>query len=310
MAGLSPGIVIHQDEAAANAAFQQFMRDDKRKRHELNPTRHIHVASGGRGWQGDLAKYRTSLLVLVGLAGVVLLVTSFNLTSMLLARATTRRRELAVRAAIGAGRSRLVRQMFTESALLAMAAGAVGLAIMSSTGNTILGFLPQGHINLVLDLSPDLRTLWFTAGLTVLAGVVIGLVPALQSTGNNLTLGLKSDSAASTGDSRGAIFRQALTIGQVALSLSLLATAGLFERSLANLRAADPFPQPDRVLLFRMKPQKELYDDQRIRILTAEVVRRMSTLTGVTFAALAEEGPRSEEHTSELQSPMYLVCRL
>ena len=121
--------------------------------------------------------------------------------------------------------------------------------------------------------------------------MVIGLVPALQSTGNNLTLGLKSDSAASTGDSRGAIFRQALTIGQVALSLSLLATAGLFERSLANLRAADPFPQPDRVLLFRMKPQKELYDDQRIRILTAEVVRRMSTLPGVKFAALAEEGP-------------------
>src|SRR6266550_161046 len=291
MARLNPGIGIVQAEAVADAACQQFLRDDQLNEHEVNPTRHIRVAPGGRGWQGDLAQYRTSLLVLVGLAGVVLLVTSFNLTSMLLARATTRRRELAVRAAIGAGRSRLVRQMFTESALLAMAAGAVGLAIMSSTGNTILGFLPQGHINLVLDLSPDLRTLWFTAGLTVLAGVVIGLVPALQSTGNNLTLGLKGDSAASTGDSRGAIFRQALTIGQVALSLSLLATAGLFERSLANLRAADPFPQPDRVLLFRMKPQKELYDDQRIRILTAEVVRRMSTLPGVKFAALAEEGP-------------------
>ena len=127
-----------------------------------------------------------------------------------------------------------------------------------------------------------------------------------QSTGNNLTLGLKSDSAASTGDSRGAIFRQALTIGQVALSLSLLATAGLFERSLANLRAADPFPQPDRVLLFRMKPQKEFYDGQRIRTLTADVVRRMSTLPGVELAALAEEGPygsrgamRSAVHASD-----------
>src|SRR5204863_7763125 len=132
---------------------------------------------------------------------------------------------------------------------------------------------------------------WLVAGLHVLAGVVLVLVPAVPCTGNRLTLGLKSDSAASTGDARGAIFRQALTIGEVALSLSLLATAGLFERSLANLRAADPFPQPDRVLLFRMKPQKELYDDQRIRILTAEVVRRMSTLPGVKFAALAEEGP-------------------
>src|SRR5438477_5310606 len=306
MARLKPGIGIVQAEAAADAACQQFLRDDQLNQHEVNPTRHIRVAPGGRGWQGDLAKYRASLLVLVGLAGVVLLVTSFNLTSMLLARATTRRRELAVRAAIGAGRGRLVRQMFTESALLAMAAGAVGLAIMSSTGSTILGFLPRGHINVVLDLSPDLRTLWFTAGLTVVAGVVIGLVPALQSTRNNLTLGLKNDSAASIGDARGDIFRQALTIGQVALSLLLLTIAGLFERSMANLRAADPFPQPDRVLLFRMKPQKELYDDQRIRTLTADVVRRISTLPGVKFAALAEEGPygsrgamRATVHTSD-----------
>src|SRR6266550_3251800 len=90
MARLNPGIGIVQAEAAADAACQQFLRDDQLNRHEVNPTRHIHVASGGRGWQGDLAKYRTSLLVLVGLAGVVLLVTSFNLTSMLLARATTR----------------------------------------------------------------------------------------------------------------------------------------------------------------------------------------------------------------------------
>jgi len=306
MARLNPGIGIAQAEAATDAACQQFLRDHQLDRHEVNPARHIRLVPGGRGWQGDLRQYRTSLLVLVGLAGVVLLVTAFNLTGMLLARATTRRRELAVRAAIGAGRSRLIRQMFTESALLAMAAGAVGLAIMSSTGNTILRFLPQGHINMVLDLSPDLRTLWFTAGLTILAGVVIGLVPSLQSTGNNVSLGLKSDSAASIGDAKGGIFRQALTIGQVALSLLLLTIAGLFERSLANLRAADPFPQPDRVLLFRMKPQKEFYEGQRIRTLTADVVRRMSTLPGVELAALAEEGPygsrgalRSAVHASD-----------
>jgi predicted permease len=306
MARLNPGIGIAQAEAATDAACQQFLRDDQLNRHEVNPARHIRLAPGGRGWQGDLGQYRTSLLVLVGLAAVVLLVTAFNLTGMLLARATTRRREFAVRAAIGAGRSRLIRQMFTESALLAMAGGAVGLALMSSTGNTILRFLPQGHINMVLDLSPDPRTLGFTAGLTILAGVVIGLVPAFQSTGNNVSLGLKSDSAASIGDARGAIFRQALTIGQVALSLLLLTIAGLFERSLANLRAADPFPQPDRVLLFRMKPQKELYDGQRIRTLTANVIRRMSTLPGVEFAALAEEGPygsrgamRSAVHASD-----------
>src|SRR5438445_516429 len=180
MARLNPGIGIAQAEAATDAACQQFLRDHQLDRHEVNPARHIRLVPGGRGWQGDLRQYRTSLLVLVGLAGVVLLVTAFNLTGMLLARATTRRRELAVRAAIGAGRSRLIRQMFTESALLAMAAGAVGLAIMSSTGNTILRFLPQGHINMVLDLSPDLRTLWFTAGLHVVGCCVIGCVPVLN----------------------------------------------------------------------------------------------------------------------------------
>lgn len=291
MARLKPGIGMAQAEAAADGAFQQLSRNDPRNQHEVNPTRHIRLALGGTGWQGELAQYRTSLLVLVGLAGVVLLITSFNLTGMLLARATTRRRELAVRSAIGAGRGRLVRQMFTESVLLAVAAGGAGLVIVSSTGNAIRSFLPNGHINVVLDLSPDSLTLWFTAGLTLVAGVVIGLVPALQATRNNLPLGLKSDSAASIGDARGAIFRKALTIGQIALSLVLLTIAGLFERSLANLEGADPFPQPDRVLLFRMKPQKELYDGTRIRALTTEVARRMSELPGVKSAALAEEGP-------------------
>src|SRR6266446_1801969 len=291
MARLKPGIGIVQAEAAADAACEQFLQDDRFNQHEANPTRHIRLAPGARGWQGDLAHYRTSLLVLVGLACVVLLVASFNLTSMLHARATTRRRELAVRAAIGAGKSRLVRQMFTESTLLATAAGAASLAIMSSTGETILGFLPQGHINVVLNVSPDLRTLWFTAALTVFVGVLMGLVPALYVTRSNLTLALKSDSAASIGDARVAVFRRVLTMGQVALSLLLLTMAGLFERSLMNLRAADPFPEPDRVLVFRMKPQKELYDGQKIRNFTAEVAHRMSTLPGVNFAGLAEEGP-------------------
>jgi predicted permease len=291
MARLNPGIGIAQAEAVTGAVCQQFLRNDVANQHEVNPTRDIRLAPGSRGWQGDVAQYRTSLLVLVGLASVVLLVASFNLTSMLLARATTRRRELAVRAAIGAGRGRLIRQMFTESVLLAIAAGAAGLAITSSTGSTIRGFLPKGHINVVLDLSPDLRTLWFTTGLTVLAGVIIGFVPALQATRNHLTPGLKGDSAASIGDARGAMFRTSLTIAQIALSLSVLTMAGLFARSLANLETADPFPQPDRVLLFRMKPQKELYDGERIRVFTSEVLRRISTVPEVKFAALAEEGP-------------------
>jgi len=305
-ARLKPGIGIVQAETVTDAASRQFLRDDPDNQRRVNPIRHVRLALGARGWPGELAPYRTSLLVLVGLAGVVLLLTCCNLASMLLARATTRRREFAVCAAIGASRGRLVRQMFMESLLLAIAAGAAGLAIMSSTGNMIRSFLPQGHINVVLDLNPDLRSLWSTLGATLLAGVVIGLLPAFEATRNNMTLGLKSDSAASIGDARAAVFRKSLTIGQVALSLVLLTTAGLFERSVRNLEGEDPFPQPDRVLLFRMKPQRELYDGERIRVLTAEVVRRMSVLPGVKAAALAEEGPygsrgamRAIMHTSD-----------
>jgi len=290
-ARLKPGIGIVQAETATDAASQQLLHDDQYNQRRVNPICHVRLAPGRRGSPGELAPYRTSLLVLVGLAGIVLLLTCFNLTSMLLARATSRRREFAVRAAIGAGRGRLVRQMFMESLLLAIAAGAAGLAIMSSTGNLIRSFLPQGHINVVLDLNPDLRSLWSALGATLLAGVLIGLLPAFEATRNNITLGLKSDSAASIGDARAAAFRKGLTIAQVALSLLLLTTAGLFERSVRNLEAEDPFPQPDRVLLFRMKPQRELYDGERIRVLAAEVVRRTSALPGVKAAALAEEGP-------------------
>ena len=291
MARLKPGVSMAQAEAANDAASQQLLRADPENQRAVNPIRQVRLAPGDGGWREDVAQYRTSLLALVALAGMVLLIASFNLANMLLARATARQREFVVRAAIGAGRSRLVRQLLTESTLLALAGGVAGFAIMSCTGAVMLGFLPRGHINTVLNLHPDSRTLGFTVGLTVLAGLVFGLMPALYATRPQTAESLKSDSPSSLGDGAGARFRQALAVGQVALSFLLLAAGGVFERSLGNLRAADPFPQPNHVLLFRMKPQEELYDGRRIRLLISEVGRRMSALPGVRAAGLAEEGP-------------------
>jgi predicted permease len=291
MARLKPGVSLAQAEAATDASFQQFLHDHPDQQRRSNPMRHVRVLPGDKGWQEDLAQFRKPLIALLGLAGLVLLIACTNLASMLLARAMAQRREMAVRAAIGAGRARLVRQMLTESLLLSTAGGLFGLAVAAWAGRILFGFLPQQHIHIALDLAPDMRTAWFIAGLALLAAVLFGLIPTLQATRGDLTVSLKSDSAGSLGDTSGTSFRRFLVIGQVGLSLLLLVMAGLFERMLGHLRGGESFPQSDRVLLFTMKPQHELYDPERIRTLTNEVVRRVSELRGVRSAALAENGP-------------------
>jgi hypothetical protein len=155
----------------------------------------------------------------------------------------------------------------------------------------LFGFLPQGHIAITLDVDPDARAVWFTVGLSLFTAAILGLVSGLWSTRGDIAFSLRSDSGRSVGDARGSRLRKAFVIGQVALSVLLLALAGTFGRSLGMLRAGELFPQADRVLLFTMKPQHELYGPDKMIPLTAEVVRRMSSLPGVQSAALAENGP-------------------
>jgi predicted permease len=231
------------------------------------------------------------MFVLLALAGLVLLIACTNLATMQLARSTVRHREIAMRTAMGAGRVRLIRQLLLESLILSVGGGAIGIAVASWTGKIIFGFLPQGHAPIALDLAPDARVLWFTIGISLLTSVLFGLTPALQSTRGNVAIALKTNLGRSTGDVGGANLRKSFLISQVALSLLLLIMAGLFQRSLANLRTLNVYPQADRVLVFRIKPQEELYDHERMRNLTAEVVRRISDLPGVKSAAFAEEGP-------------------
>ncbi len=304
MARLKPGVGIAQAEAATDAECRQLLRADPEEQHRENPERGVRLLPGNRGWEGDLAQFRQPLLILFGLAGLVLLIASTNLAGMLFARAAARRREFALRAAIGAGRRRLIRQIVTEGALLSLASGALAYVAVSQTGGALFDFLPQGHISISLDLAPDSRVAWFTAGLTLLTGILFGLIPALQATRGELALALKSDSAAAAGDGGGWGIRRALVAGQVALSVVLLMAAGLLWRSLTNLRAGEFFRQPDRVLLFTLKPQVELYNPEHMRSLTAEIARRMAQLPGVESAALAENGPLgSRMSEADVQTP-------
>jgi len=153
---------------------------------------------------------------------------------------------------------------------------------------------------MVLDLRPDFRAVLFTFSVSLASGILFGLLPALPATGGDLAGALKTDSADSVGEGSGFSFRKILVVSQVALSLLLLIVAGLFLRTLTTLRATDYGYRPDKVLLFTMKPQVELYSPQQIRNMTAELVRRIALLPGVRSAGIAEDGPLSSRGGSSM----------
>jgi predicted permease len=290
-ARIKPGMSQAQLESLANSQFQEFLRTTPFQRIRNRRYRQIRVLAGDTGWPGQLEQFHAPLFVLLALVAAVLLIACANVANMLLARATARSRELAVRASLGAGRARLVRQMLAESVLLSLLGGAVGIAVAYAAEQLLIHFLPQGHISIVVDLHLDARALIFTFALSLATGLLFGLVPALQATRGLLAATLKTDSAASIGESSRTGFRGALVIAQVAFSLVLLIAAGLFARTLKNLRPTDYRVHPDHVLLFTIKPQQEIYNEQRKRILARELIRRVSAIPGVESAALAENGP-------------------
>jgi predicted permease len=299
VARLKPGVTILQAQAAADAQFQQFLRTTPIRRFQNEGRRHLRLSPAARGNFEYVLPFNAPLYVLLILVAIVLLIACANVANMLLARATARSRELAVRASVGAGRVRLIRQMLAESVLLAVLGGALGLAVAYWAADLLFHFIPQGHINLVLNLHPDNRALLFTFAISLLTGLFFGLPPALQATRGDLASTLKADSAASIGERRSIGFRKILVASQVAFSLVLLIVAGIFVRTLSDLRPTDYRANPDRVALFTMKPQQEIYNAERRLVLAAELIRRVSALPGVQSAALAENGPLGSRTSSD-----------
>jgi predicted permease len=186
---------------------------------------------------------------------------------------------------------RLIRQMLTESMLLALIGGALGIAVAFWCGPMLLHFLPRSNITLVLDLRPDARALLFTSGLAAATGLLFGLFPALATTRGDLAGVLRTDTAASTGSLQSAFVRKVLVAGQVALSLTVLIAAGLFVRTLHNLRPHDLRVDPNRVLQFMIKPQLEIYSDARKFGMLDELIRHVSQIPGVESAVVTEPPP-------------------
>ena len=224
----------------------------------------------------------TYLAMLMAVVALVLLIACSNVASLMLARAVKRQKEIGMRLALGAGRARLARQLLTEGLLLSFAGGAAGLAVALLTARFLAGFQPFG-LQLLLATAIDSRVLAFAFGLSVLTGVVFGLIPLRQVSGIELAHALKAEGRRHGPRSFGA--RNLLVVAQVALSLVLLAGAGLFVRTLRNAQAADITRNPENVLLLKLDLAGRKYDAARGQRFYDALLDRLHALPGVRSAA-------------------------
>jgi predicted permease len=230
--------------------------------------------------------------LLLGVVGLVLLIACANVANLLLARATARRREIAIRLAQGASRGRLVRQLLTESLLLALLGGGLGLLLLVWASHALLVFLPSlpFPVTVSLDLGIDVRVLCFALAITLVTGFLFGLVPALQSSRPQLVAALKSQAGAPDAG-RGMGLRGALVAGQVALSLLALVAAALFLRSLGAAQRMDP--GYDTAHLLSVSFDVSLYglDRGHGEQLFRAVREQVGALPGVAAASIGQAGP-------------------
>jgi predicted permease len=225
--------------------------------------------------------------LLMGVASLVLVVCCANLANLLLARATVRRREFAVRLALGGGRGRLVRQLLTEGLVLAILGGTAGVALALWAADALGAFRPPLPVPVALEFPLDGRILLFTLAVSAATVVLSALVPALRATRLDAATALRADISTESGSRRFGL-RDALVIGQVAVSLVVLAAAGLFITSLRNASRLDPGFRSGGLALLRLELGIQGYDSTRAKAFYAELERRARALPGVEAVALAE----------------------
>jgi predicted permease len=245
------------------------------------------VTSATTGFSPLRNDFSTGLIVLMCMVGLVLLIACANVANLLVARAFMRQKELAVRLSLGASRGRLIRQMLVESCVLSSLGGLVGIGLAVALTRTLLALVPTDGQPLSITARPDLRILTFTVVLTAATGIIFGLIPAIRASRSDPWTTLK-DTMGSIAGGRGSLFlRKGLVAAQVALSFLLLFGAGLFVRSLQNLKTTNTGVALDNLVTFQLAPQLNGYDSVRGTQLYQELLDRLRGSAGVTSAALA-----------------------
>lgn len=292
LARLKPGVTDAQAEANVDWLARQIWHDyaglvlTKDQQQSLERV-HIPLTPAARGISRLRFQFSVPLQILMAIVCIVLLIACANIANLLLARATARQREIAVRRAIGAGRGRLFRQMLTESLLIAVLGGALGILLASWATHALLAMVSTGPELLPLNVTPDARVLAFTFLISLVTAVLFGTAPALRVIKVDLTPALKDGrTAVPAGGRRG--LAKALIVSQVALSLGLLIGAGLFLRSLVNLANVETGFDKQNVLLFGIDPVDSGYKiDSRLVSLYQQIEQRLSALPGVRAASIS-----------------------
>jgi predicted permease len=293
VARLKPGVTVSQATANTNLLFKQYIRSEylgpSPSEKDLSDAEHayIELTSAARGLSRLRRQFTLPLVILTTIAGLVLLIACANLASLLLARGTARSREFGLRMAIGATRWRVVRQLLTESFLLALLGAVLGVASSWKASHLLLTMASNSAEVAAMNVSPDLRVLAFTLALTILTALLFGMTPAIRATRLDLNASLKQARGTAAPASRFSLAR-GLIVAQIALSLVLLAGASLFLRSLVNLTRIDTGFDRQHVLVFSLDEYTaNLPLDARLVHLQQQIEERVQSLPGVHAASFS-----------------------
>lgn len=293
---LKPGITLRQARAQLEALWPGIQKSLSTE--GLQPEEgarflrlRMKVESGARGESNIRARFTKPLYIVLGISGVVLFLACLNLANLMLARASARAHEMAARVALGASRGRLVRQMLTESLALSTAGALAGFFFATWVSAVLASFILRQAFNTParLNLSPDMHVFLFTAGAAILTGVVVGIAPAWRTTGEDPNVALQQSARRFTGSAGRA--GQSLIIAQVALSLMLLAGAGLFMRSIENLDTVRPGFRTRGLLAVGLFPRPNGYKNLPFVSYYRELVDRVSKLPSVDSAGMVRMTP-------------------
>jgi len=294
-ARLKPGVSLEKAKAGLQPLFHQIIQMEVQekafakaapdmKQRFLQMSMNVLPASSGRSYMRR--QFSTPLLVLMATVALVLLIACANVANLLLARAASRQKEIAIRLALGAGRWRIISQLLVESLMLSVAGGVAGLALAVWIDRILIGLLPPSTTPLSISSTPDWRILGFNFALSVLTGVIFGLVPAFQATRPDVAPTLK-DQAGSLAGGASVGLRKALVVAQVSLSLLLLIGAGLFIRSLGNLKDLDPGFRTSNLIAFKIDPMLNGYKPDRARAIYRRLKETLDGLPGIRNSGLA-----------------------
>ena len=288
-ARLKPGISLEQAQAGINGPYQAIIREvdlplqkgaSDRYRQQFAAQR-ITLQPGYRGQSVVHSAATVPLTLLLAITGFVLLIACANIANLLLARSAARAKEIAVRLAMGATRPQLVQQLLVEAMVLAVAAGLAGLLVADWTRSLLFSTLPADATQIVSG-AMNWRTLAFMAAATVGTGLLFGLFPALHSTRQDLASVMKDQAGNVSGSGSATRFRQGLVVGQIALSLLLLISAGLFLKSLLNVLKVDLGLRTQNMIVFGLSPDLNKYTPERTRAFYERLEESIRAIPGVT----------------------------